>query len=190
MKIIHSKEYNAPRHSVIWENVPLFQPTSTNDPALQFISKFGGKDKTLFEFGTWVGRSALGFSQNFGKVVTMDFIASSDINYSYNFEGVPMVSGELVKNCENVVCIQEDSMKYDFSHFLQTFDVVYVDGNHSYNGCMSDLHNAMLIAKKTNSHIFVDDYANDDMGVRQAVSDFSHPDKIFFADLGIVLLKN
>lgn len=191
MKIINSNEYVSKRepHEVIWTDVPLFQPTSTPDKALHFIASFGGENRKLFEFGTWVGRSALGFSQNFSEVVTIDYIQSSDINYSYQFNDRMMRSGELVKDRPNVICLNEDSMVFPFSKYEKTFDVVYVDGNHSKAGCLSDLNSAMRIAKK-DSYIFVDDYPNETMGVRSAVDEFQHDNKFFFPDIGLIMFRN
>jgi len=191
MKIIQSHQCITTRNisEINWNNVPEFQPTSTLDEPLHFICRSGSPAMHLFEFGTWVGRSALGFSQNYEQVVTMDYIQNSDIAYSYNFKNIQCSPGELVKNTSNVKVILHDSLTYDFSNFKNLFDIVYVDGNHSEEGCTSDLKNAMLISKPK-SVIFVDDYSNTGMGVYRAVDKFEHPLKYYIADLNLVMLIN
>lgn len=191
MKIINSNNLVAPikRNDVSWVDIPDFQPTSTQDLSLKTICSYGGADKHLFEFGTWVGRSALAFSQNYNTVTTMDYIQGSDINYKYNFAGEECAPGELALKKSNVTLIQENSLNYNFDNFENKFDVVYVDGNHSEEGCYSDLHNSMLISKPR-SIIFIDDYANKTMGVYRAVDKFDHPNKFYAEDINLVILVN
>ena len=169
--------------------MPQIEPSSAEDDTLQFICTWGGDDKTLFEFGTWVGRSALGFSQNFQSVTTIDYRLNSDLEYPYRFQDKECRPGELIRNIKNVTLIEEDSQKYDFTPLKEKFDVVFVDGNHSFKGCTTDLHNAMLIAKPK-SIIFVHDYKNRTMEVRQAVDSFQHPNKYYFADIDLITIVN
>jgi predicted O-methyltransferase YrrM len=171
--------------NIRWDNVPGFECNSTQDETLQYICSFGGENKSIFEFGTWVGRSALGFSQNYKNVITMDHKDSSDYEYSYSFQGTLREAGDLVKNVENVSIILENSLTFDFSPYYDMFDVVYVDGNHSEEGCLSDMKNALKIAKP-NSIIFVDDYPWE--GVRRAVDGFDYQDKYFIEDRLLVAL--
>lgn len=46
-----------------------------------------------------------------------------------------------------------------FNENTQTFDWIYVDGDHSYEGCLNDLRNSLKIIK-TGGYIFGDDYGN------------------------------
>lgn len=168
---------------VKWENVPAFIPSSTQDETLQFICKFGGPEKTIFEFGTFVGRSALGFSQNFKQVVSIDCQYGSDVNY------LDYDSGVLARDVPNVELIQADSRFYDYTRFTGCFDVVFVDGNHSIPGATIDMHTAIRIAKP-NGIIFVDDATNDMFGVPEAIRRFPFKPKYTFEDLGMaVFLK-
>jgi predicted O-methyltransferase YrrM len=191
IKQIHSAEF-IPRTNplVDWDNIPPFVPTSTEDRVLQFICMYGGKSRKIFEFGTWIGRSALGFSKNFEHVMTMDYIDGSDINYAYSHNNAVYKSGELILNVPNVTFINENSLSYNFDSLIDTFDVVFVDGNHSFNGCMEDMRNAMKICKKNNSIIFIHDYSNSGMGVKAAVDNFNHPNKCYITDVDLVALIN
>lgn len=162
----HFVEHYCNNYEEQYKDIPAFIPTSTSDDNLRLINKYSQGYKTIFEIGTWIGRSALGFSQNFKKVKTIDYIEGSDIHYSYN----GYKSGELCMHLENVEYLHQDSTKY--SNFLEKFDCVYVDGNHTYEGCKHDIE---LSRKLCNNGglIFIDDYYNPSFGVSNAVNELS-----------------
>lgn len=166
---------------VTWDNIPPFVDGSTPDKVLQFICKFGSKQSTLFEFGTFIGRSTKVFSQNFESVASIDFRENSDIPYDYQ------ESGKFVKSIENVELIYADSLTFNFLPFAEEFDVVYVDGNHSEIGATSDFNNAVAICKK-GGVIFIDDATNKTMGVFPALKKFPAKDKYLIVDLNIGML--
>jgi len=169
--------------AVQWFNIPEFMPTSTNDAALKFICTFGGQDKAIFEFGTWIGRSTLGFAQNFGCVATIDLAKASDIQYSYkNYR-----PGQLVEGWSHVERIQANSLEYDFTRFKGKFDIVFVDGNHTTVGAMKDIETARFISKDS-AIIFVDDYNNPAMGVTDAVHRSYFSQKYWLEDIKQVVL--
>jgi len=57
-----------------------------------------------------------------------------------------------------------------FKSFQESVDWVYVDADHSYQGCLGDLDHSLRIVKK-GGKIYGDDYTNKP-GVRRAVDDF------------------
>lgn len=165
-----------------YENIPGFIPTSTPDENLRLINKYSEGHKSILEIGTWIGRSALGFSQNFKRVVTLDYFEGSDINYSY----LGLEPGHLCKGIHNVELIKIDSKKFTTE---ERFDCVYIDGNHSYDGFLADF----LISKhhcKNNGIIFIDDYFNETMGVQKAVNDTIYDKLINVSDTTLVFVLN
>lgn len=176
--------------SVNWEGVPAFTPTSTSDDTLKFICEYGGPERSIFEFGTWIGRSALGFSKNYKNVTTIDYTEGSDLYYAYQHNGTTCRPGELILETNNVEFINENSLDYDFRKYEDTFDVVFVDGNHSQYGCTLDIDNAMKISKINNSLIFIHDYGNPGMGVRAAVDNYKHDHKYYLTDIDLVVFIN
>lgn len=59
-----------------------------------------------------------------------------------------------------------------FKTFKQTVDWIYIDGDHSYAGCLQDLENSKNIIKK-NGSILGDDYNKPEKpGVKKAVDEF------------------
>lgn len=66
----------------------------------------------------------------------------------------------------------KDLSKKVLTGFLEdSFDFIYIDGDHSYEGALSDANLAWPLLKKGGIIIF-DDYNNDEFGVRQAVDQF------------------
>ena len=68
------------------------------------------------------------------------------------------------------VTIHRKSSTEFFDSFDQKVDWVYVDGDHSYQGCLADLRNCLRIVKP-GGQILGDDYTNKP-GVRRAVDTF------------------
>ena len=68
------------------------------------------------------------------------------------------------------ITIHRMSSEQFFKTFTEKVDWVYVDGDHSYEGCLKDLRNCLKILKPTGI-IFGDDYTNKP-GVYQAVNQF------------------
>jgi hypothetical protein len=73
------------------------------------------------------------------------------------------------KSNKNVIIHRMDSKKW-FDYIDIKFDWIYVDGDHSYEGCLIDLENCLKVLKK-NGIIFGDDYGNKP-GVVKAVDEF------------------
>lgn len=72
---------------------------------------------------------------------------------------------------ENVTIHRMPSSEF-FETFKQTVDWTYVDGDHSYAGCLQDLENSKNIIKNGGS-IFGDDYNKPEKpGVKKAVDEF------------------
>lgn len=181
-KYILSNLENPTHHKVVWDNIPPFVNGSTSNDKLQFICAFGGDGRTLFEFGTFIGRSALGFSQNYSKVVTIDCgPENTDIIYSY-----PTNVGALVTDIKNVTCLTGDSRKVDLSIFYGLFDVVYVDGNHTTEGAIKDIDTALKLTNEQGI-VFVDDVMNDMLGVDKAVEHFENEAPYLIEDLRLVM---
>lgn len=52
-----------------------------------------------------------------------------------------------------------------------SLDWIYVDGDHSYDGCLADLNHCLRVVK-TGSYIYGDDYSEQKWEVKKAVDDF------------------
>lgn len=61
--------------------------------------------------------------------------------------------GLLVKNEPRIVCIRHNSMTFDFSTLNKKFDLIFIDGDHSYEAIYSDTKNAFTLLKNEKSVI-------------------------------------
>ena len=74
------------------------------------------------------------------------------------------------KSYTNVVIHRKTSTEW-FNTFDKKLDWIYIDGDHTYDGCLNDLKNCLKVMKP-NSVIFGDDYGNKP-DVKRAVDDFT-----------------
>lgn len=115
--------------------------------------------KKYFEIGTWVGLSAYNISENTGKDVE---IYSLDIPYDHpdiKYFNIPTeIFGHFSKNIANVSHLKSDSKSFDFGPYEKQIDLVFVDGNHSFDYVKSDSKNALSLIKSDRSVIAWHDY--------------------------------
>lgn len=62
------------------------------------------------------------------------------------------------KDLKNVQHIQHNSLTYDFSQLNKKFDLIFIDGDHSYKAVKKDTENAFKLLKNENSIIVWHDY--------------------------------
>ena len=62
------------------------------------------------------------------------------------------------KNLPNVQHIHHNSLTYDFSQLKKKFDLIFIDGDHSYAAVKKDTENAFSLLKDENSIIVWHDY--------------------------------
>lgn len=64
------------------------------------------------------------------------------------------------KGLKNVQHIEADSTVFDFSTLNKKYDLIFVDGDHSYNGVLNDTQKVMDLRKDSNSVIVWHDYSD------------------------------
>jgi len=135
------------------------------------------KNKTVFEFGTFRGQTTYNLSKTSNQVYTFDF--GSNISN----EGYPEYEvGEVYKknNASNVTQLIGDSVKYDFSELYGKFDIIWLDGGHSYEVCKKDFETSLHLSKPhTTTIIAIDDYPAWP-GVKQAVEEIAESKHLYF----------
>jgi len=84
---------------------------------------------------------------------------------------VENVYSEVCEKMKDYPCkIYRETSDEWFKHFDERVDWIYIDGDHSYEGCYRDLENSLRIV---NDFIFCDDYnVPHHEGVRYAIDDF------------------
>jgi predicted O-methyltransferase YrrM len=136
----------------------------------------------ILEFGTFRGRSTYLMAKNSkdpnAQVYTVDIGKSMDFS-AKNGETYPdYVVGDVFQNHaepsvkSRVTQLIGDSSTMDFSAYTNSIGMVIVDGDHSYNGALSDISNALKMVKP-GGYIVVDDYVRWWPGVLQAVDELA-----------------
>jgi predicted O-methyltransferase YrrM len=140
--------------------------------------------KSIFEIGTFKGRTALNFALNSPpecKVYTLDLppeakeaaknraLAADKVIIGASTPGVDY-KGKDVSN--KITQLYGNSLEFDFSPYYGKIDLVYVDGAHDYDAVIQDTINAKKMLRPGGVLIW-DDFADygDQNGVTRAVLD-------------------
>lgn len=143
-------------------------------------TRFNTKEMTLLEIGTFAGESASIFADYFKEVTCIDSWCIENIEKNSPMrtciQEAEKVFDELIKKKTNIKKIKGNSL--DVEKTIGKFDVIYIDGEHSYKNVMADIKAWLPHAK-----VFISghDYrvkVNEDV-IRAVHENFGKPEKIF-----------
>lgn len=110
------------------------------------------------EIGTWRGESILNVADTNANCTSIN-LSKDDILKSGIDKKYAELNGCLItEKYTNIKRIYADSMKFDFSTLNKKFDLIFVDGDHSYNAVKSDTANVFKLLRDENSVIVWHDY--------------------------------
>lgn len=115
-------------------------------------------DCQYLEIGTWRGESILNVIDAGAKCTSINLSPEQIIEMGID-EKYAHLHGCLIKNPEMIETIYADSLKFDFSSLKCKYDLIFVDGDHSYEAVKSDSSNVFNLLKDDNSMIVWHDYA-------------------------------
>lgn len=146
------------------------------------------KNKTIFEFGTFRGQTTYNLSKTAAEIYTFD------LGENISGEGYPeYMVGEVYKkhNVTNIIQLIGNSMTYDFSKLYNKFDIVWLDGGHSYESCIKDFETSLqLIKQNTTTIIAIDDYPAW-AGVKQAIEEIAKTKHLYYIpEITLILYIN
>ena len=150
------------------------------------------KPQTVFEIGTLDGFSALHFALNTPPetvVYTLDLprdgsispslhttIVDDSMMHSYlSGRGYCFANEEVAKK---IVCLQGDSASFDFSPYLGSVDLFFIDGAHSYEYVRSDTLNAVRCSRRGGVVVWHDFGRMGVNGVSRWISELSRSRRI------------
>ncbi len=121
-----------------------------------------------FEIGTWRGESVANVAEIASECVTLSLSDQEmhDMGISQNFINSHRVFS---KGIPNVRHLEGNSLNFDFTPYAHCFDLVFIDGDHTYEGVRSDTRNAFNLLKNDNSIIVWHDYGVSTENVRWSV---------------------
>jgi hypothetical protein len=117
------------------------------------------------EIGSWRGESLCNVND-----VTPDCTSltlSEEEMRAFNLgEGFIKIHGVFSKNRKNIQVIHHNSHTYDFSKLNKKFDLIFVDGDHTYEGVLNDSKKVFPLRKNEHSVIVWHDYGHNTEDVR------------------------
>jgi hypothetical protein len=114
------------------------------------------KNCNYLEIGSWRGESLFNIAQVAEKCVSISFSAK-EVMSRFNNRIMADSIGLFTKNIQNIKHIEADSQVFNFESLNEKFDVIFVDGDHKYEGVKSDTINAFKMLKDDNSIIIFHD---------------------------------
>lgn len=116
-----------------------------------------------FEIGTWRGESIANVAAVVPECVSLS-LSEDEMRALGWTEDYVKISRFFSKDLPNVTHIKADSRTYDFSPHYSTCDLVFIDGDHSYEGVRSDTQSALRLLRDRSSVIVWHDYARNPEG--------------------------
>ena len=147
---------------------------------VSFLCRLSSR-KTVLEIGTFRGVTTYNLSRYADKVVTLDIDNKGYDGAGYN----KYIVGEWFhnKNMENIQQVICDTRTFDFSSLKTMFDVILVDGDHTFEGCTNDIMKGLSVLKPGGIMV-IDDYdpTENNMwpGVRKAVDKLAETHEVFW----------
>ena len=126
----------------------------------------------IIEIGSYVGESTMIFADRFKEVVSVDPFVNYDIDFDFisnGFAPFDKVYEQFIRNTlsiPNIKSIRETSQNALSILKDQQFDMVYIDGLHTYEGVSHDIANYKTLIKP-GGFVCGHDYGWD--GVRKAI---------------------
>lgn len=112
---------------------------------------------SYFEIGIWRGESILNVSKFAQKCLGMDLPDSYFIDDKERLKIIEQ-RNERLEQKNSIKRLEADSTKFDFSCINEKFDLIFIDGNHSYESVKSDTNNAFNYLVKAGGYIVWHDY--------------------------------
>jgi predicted O-methyltransferase YrrM len=123
---------------------------------------------TYFEIGTWRGESVANVSKVARECYTMDLPDEEKRNIGMTEEYIQQYA-IYSKELSNVIHLKYNSLDFDFSALNKKFDLVFIDGDHHYEGVLNDTRKVIASLIHEKSVIVWHDYAYNPENVRHEV---------------------
>jgi predicted O-methyltransferase YrrM len=115
------------------------------------------KDGSYLEIGSWRGESIANVSDVMMDCVSVT-LSEEEMRHKNYSDDFIKVHGIYSKDKE-ISQIGHDSKTFDFKVLNKKFDLIFIDGDHSYEGILNDTEKAFSLLKNENSVIVWHDYS-------------------------------
>lgn len=117
------------------------------------------------EIGSWRGESIANICDVTNDCTSLTLSEAEMIALNFNNEFIK-VHGIFSKHIKTIKKIEHNSHTYDFNRLNKKFDLIFIDGDHSYEGILNDTQNTFPLRKSEKSIIVWHDYGFDPEDVR------------------------
>lgn len=117
------------------------------------------------EIGSWRGESLVNVASVSDDITSLTLSESEMRSFNFGEEFIK-VHGAYSNELTNVKKVEHDSHKFDFKSLNKKFDLIFVDGDHSYEGVLNDTKKVFEILKDEKSIIVWHDYGFNTEDVR------------------------
>jgi hypothetical protein len=129
----------------------------TDIALLKSLAKKFNNECEYLEIGSWRGESLLNVAPLCKNAVSLSLSKEEMKEFGFDERFIKM-DGYFIKQLPNLKVIGHNSLTFDFSSLGKKFDLIFVDGDHSFEGVMSDTQNAFKLLKNENSIIVWHDF--------------------------------
>lgn len=126
------------------------------------------KDCSYFEIGTWRGESVINVAEVAKECYTLNLPKEEILNLGLS-EKYANLHGFFSKEVENITHLFGDSTSFNFEELQKKFDLVFIDGNHTYEYVKKDTESVFKHLLHKNSIVVWHDYAFNPENVRSEV---------------------
>ena len=109
------------------------------------------------EIGSWRGESLANISINAKHCTTIN-LPKAEMENIKNGKEAANVHGFFSKNLKNLTEIFHNSHTFDFNSLKEKFDLIFIDGDHSYKGVLNDTKKTFNLRRDSSSIIVWHDY--------------------------------
>ena len=109
------------------------------------------------EIGSWRGESLVNVAEVASESYSLSLSTEEMKSFGYP-ASVSAVSDFFIKDDPKIKLIKHNSQTFDFKKLDKKFDLIFIDGDHSYNGVLADTRNAFKLLKDENSILVWHDY--------------------------------
>lgn len=120
------------------------------------------------EIGSWRGESIKNISEVAAHCTSISLSPEEMKNMKIRKEIIDL-HGVFSKNTNNITEILHNSHTFDFNELDQKFDLIFIDGDHSYEGVLNDTRKTFNLRKDDTSVIVWHDYGISTETVRHSV---------------------
>jgi len=136
---------------------------------LYLLKLLAGKypDCDYLEIGSWRGESLANVAQVAKKCVSVTLSQEEMVKLNFG-KKFALAHGVFSKDLSNVTTHYANSKNFNFASLAQKFDLIFVDGDHSYSGVLNDTKKVFALRKDVNSVIVWHDYGYSPETVRNS----------------------